>query len=56
MIRDKSSSEIQEMFNISYLPDQNVNEPTVNDNTSELAEAAASDDIAATSEADTMNK
>jgi hypothetical protein len=28
----------------------------VNDNTSELAEAAASDDIAATSEADTMNK
>jgi hypothetical protein len=46
-------SEVQEMFNVSYLPPENVNESTMNNNANELAEAAVSNDTTAIAETET---
>ncbi len=55
MMRGKSSSEVEEMFKISYSPPQSVSEPTANDNSSGLSEANVCNDTDITSEADSMN-
>jgi hypothetical protein len=58
MVRGKSTTELREMFNITYLPPgESANNSTTNDDAGELAETAVSNDTAATIfETDSTNK